>query len=108
MSSTVLSRYKKTMPTVLCHSRHILKEVKTLNKIFTFQIEFNNGKKPDEIEFCAYTKEEAVCLFNDWCREDENMPRPFPIKSIKVVYNKDDAEEYGTNYGKPETYSINS
>jgi hypothetical protein len=67
------------MPTVLCHSRHILKEVKTLSEIFTFQIEFNNGKKPDEIEFCAYTKEEAVCLFNDWCREDENMPRPFPV-----------------------------
>ena len=73
-----------------------------MDKIYTFQIVSCDLRtnEEDEIQFCAYDMQEAVNLFYDYC-DDLNLSkeeRP-AIVSIEIVYNKEDAEEYGEAYG---------
>ena len=77
-------------------------------KIFTFQFGFvnPNTNNQDTIQFCAETQLEAISLFSDWALSDEKMEKVPKIDNIEVVYNKDDADEYGSNYGTPEKYKI--
>lgn len=76
------------------------------DKIFTFEIGFRNPKtnKDDQTQFCAKSSLDAIRLFNDWCVTDERMAKPAEINSIDVVFNQDDADEYGSDYGKPDDY----
>lgn len=78
----------------------------TQNKIFTFQFEFTNPKtnKDDQIQFCAETQLEAIRLFSDWALSDEKMKKVPKIDDIELVYNQNDADEYGDEYGTPEEY----
>jgi hypothetical protein len=77
----------------------------TNNKMFTFRFSFDNNGRPDEIEFCASTQKEAIYLFNDWCRTQNNMDKLPDVSNIDIVYNQYDADEYGNDYGKPEEYA---
>lgn len=74
------------------------------NKIYTFEIQYNGIDSFSTIQFCAHSKNEAIELFNDWCRND-NHTEPVTIESIHPVYDEDDAIEYGTDYGMPESYT---
>ncbi|MDD6072466.1 MAG: hypothetical protein PUC12_16890 [Clostridiales bacterium] len=66
--------------------------------IFTYLIQYEGGDNFGSIEFCAQTKNEARKLFNDWCIIDNKMNVPVVPKSIEIVYNEEDALEYGDNY----------
>lgn len=72
--------------------------------IFTYQFNFINPitKKDDVVQFCAETLKEAKNLFFDFCKNDEHMPM-VPKYSISSVYNKEDAEWYGSEYYEPMT-----
>lgn len=76
------------------------------NKVFTFEIGFMNPKtnQPDQTQFCANNGTEAIALFNDWCKTDEHMDKPADITSVNIVFNQDDADEYGSDYGTPDEY----
>lgn len=76
------------------------------SKTFTFQFNFANPKtkSDDEIQFCAETQLEAISLFSNWALVDEHMDKVPEISDIQVVYNKEDADEYGDKYGLPEEY----
>ena len=49
-----------------------------------------------EIEFCASTKREAKSIFYTFCEENKIAPKNV---SCEIVFNEDDAEEYGSRYG---------
>lgn len=66
--------------------------------IYTYLIQYDGIDGFRSIDFCAENKKEAINLFNQWCVNDNKMPAPVPIKSIEIVYNDDDAEEYGVKY----------
>jgi hypothetical protein len=66
-------------------------------KIYTYQIEYDGIDGIGEIQFCTHTEEEAIILFNNWCREDNHM-EPVPIKAIYTVYNDTDHDIYGELY----------
>lgn len=67
--------------------------------IFTYLIQYDGIDRFGSIEFCAENKKEAISLFNQWCVDDNKMSAPVPIKSIEIIYNDDDAEEYGVKCG---------
>lgn len=71
-------------------------------KIFTFAFYYD---EPDDgfgnIEFCAESFDEAEGLFNEWAVH-EGCPG---YTDCEVVYNPDDASEYGSAYGTPEEYT---
>ena len=48
------------------------------NKIYTFEIQYNGVDSFSTIQFCAHSKNEAIELFNDWCRND-NHTEPVTI-----------------------------
>lgn len=78
----------------------------TTEKQFTFEFHFTNPTtgRSDEIQFCASTQSEAISLFTAWCQQDANFKKVPDPNSINVVFNKDDADELGENYGTPEEY----
>lgn len=47
-------------------------------------------------QFCARDKKEAKSLFDDFCKENNIS---VPEYSVEIVYNEDDAREYGNKYG---------
>lgn len=51
--------------------------------------------------FAQKTKIEAIRLFKEWCMQDNELLEPIQITSIQMVYNEDDAMEYGSRYGMP-------
>ena len=61
--------------------------------VFKFCYTFEN------IQFCAENELEALNLFKEWCITDNKMNAPIEPNFIKVVYNEQDAEEYGSYYG---------
>jgi len=67
--------------------------------IYTFHIKYNGIDDFGNIEFCAETKNDAIVLFAEWCIMDNKMQEPGYIESIEVVYNEEDAKEYGKKYG---------
>lgn len=67
--------------------------------IFTYLIQYDGIDGFGSIDFCAENKKEAISLFNQWCVDDNKMLAPVPIKSIEIIYNDDDAQEYGDEYG---------
>lgn len=67
--------------------------------IYTYLIQYDGFDGFGSIDFCAENRKEAINLFNQWCVNDNKMPAPVPIKSIETIYNDDDAEEYGDEYG---------
>jgi hypothetical protein len=62
--------------------------------VYTYLIQYDGIDGFGSIEFCAENKKEAISLFNQWCVEDNKMPTLVPFKSIEIIYNYDDAEEY--------------
>lgn len=75
-----------------------------MNKIFTFEITYE--KKVDDfgtIHFNAYTKKEALELWENYC--EDIFGRKVPVISIEVVYEKSDFRYYGDSYGTPEEYT---
>ena len=72
--------------------------------IYTYKLLYDGLDDYGCIQFCAKTKEEAICLFNSWCIEDNGLKESIPITAIEVVYNEDDAMEYGSKYGTPKQY----
>lgn len=77
-----------------------------MGKIYTFEFHFINPdtNKNDQTQFCAATQLEAITLYQTWCQCDAKfkfIPEP---TSIDIVFNQDDADEYGDDYGKPEDY----
>lgn len=75
-----------------------------INKIFTFDIAYD-GDEFGNIAFCAHTKSEAMDLYNHWCMTDMHRTEPFPVISVNTIYDADDANEYGDDYGSPSEYS---
>lgn len=74
-------------------------------KIFTFRFYYDEPADDfGEIEFCAESFDEAYGLFKEWAIHDEGCPNP-NYTDCEVVYNADDAEEYGDEYGTPEEYT---
>jgi hypothetical protein len=69
--------------------------------IFTYLIKYEGIDNLGSIEFCAENKIEAVSLFDQWCVDDNKMPAPVLFKCIEIIYNYDDALEYGSRYGNP-------
>lgn len=72
--------------------------------MFTFAISYDETIDGfGIIQFCAQTKDEAITLFKEWCKTDlknENID----ITKIEVIYNENDANEYGDEYMTPEHY----
>lgn len=63
---------------------------------YRFQFAWADGTE-DETEFCAASVYEAIELFVNWCRTDMQtyyIPNIHPF----VVYNAEDAAEYGEKY----------
>lgn len=79
------------------------------HKIFTFRFHFMNPNSgfDDATEFCAETQAEAERLFEMWAINDEHMSYVPSVNEIERVYQQDDADEYGENYGRPEEYPYN-
>lgn len=81
-----------------------------MNKMYTFQYQFKstNGFDSyswyDEIQKCAYSLEEANELFWDFIHSEGYNVKDIDILDVSVVYNEDDALEYGVDYGTPEDY----
>jgi hypothetical protein len=50
------------------------------------------------IQFCAQSKNEARNLFREWCLIDNNMKAPIEPISVQMVYDEQDALEYGDDY----------
>ena len=67
--------------------------------IYTYLIKYNGIDGFGSIEFCAKSKKEAIGLFEKWCIEDNGMTKPKPVNFIEIVYNEEDAIEYGLDYG---------
>lgn len=88
-------------PVLIAKGKFEIQAKRQNRKIFTFHFSFTapNDESDDSIEFCAYSRQEAVKLFKDWCLKDEKM-RAVPSYEYEVVYNKDD-EECETDYGMP-------
>lgn len=76
-------------------------------KFFTFEFHFVNPNttKEDVTQFCAQTQSEAISLFTAWCQQDEKFTKVPDPTSIEIVFNQDDADELGTEYGRPEEYN---
>lgn len=77
------------------------------NKVFTWEFHFTNPTTggEDSTQFCASTFNEAEQLFKEWCYQDEKfVPGTVGFYTYEVVYNEDDAKEYGENYGTPEDF----
>lgn len=70
--------------------------------IYTYLIQYDGIDGFGSIDFCAENRKEAINLFNQWCVNDNKMPAPVPIKSIEIIYNDEDAEEYGAKYNSVE------
>ena len=71
------------------------------NKVYTFQFYFVDPETSayDETEFCSETESEAVKLFKQFCMDEFGIILP---ASMAVVYNEEDALEYGDRYGTPD------
>ena len=68
-----------------------------MSNIYTYEFtydEFIDGF--GVIQFCAENKKEAELLFDDFCKENNFS---VPEYSVDIVYNEDDAREYGDKYG---------
>ena len=78
-------------------------EVKT-KKIQTYQFNFINPLtgEEDETQFCAYNRTEAESLFYDFCKDEKLGVIPADKVKVSIVYNEDDAKEYGSEYGRKE------
>lgn len=48
------------------------------------------------IQFCSQTKDEAIKLFTEWQTSNGYLISDY---SVNLVYNEEDACEYGRNYG---------
>lgn len=74
-------------------------------KIYTFEFTYDN---PDDdfhsIQFCAESLAEAEKLFYGWAKGEGNWANP-TYTNCEVVYDADDADEYGDRYGTPEEYN---
>jgi hypothetical protein len=75
-----------------------------MDKIFTFQFEYDGIDDFGTIEFCAKSREEAVGLFNEWCVYEAGLAEPIAFRSVQVIHDDDDKDEYGELYGEPEEY----
>ena len=79
-----------------------------MTKTFTFEFHFVDPKtnKEDEIQFCGETQLEAISLFSNWALCDDRMKQYPKITDIRIVFNQQDADEYGDEYGLPDEYKI--
>ena len=67
-------------------------------RIFTYRFVFKwDDGTEDETEFCASNIDEAMELFVNWCHDDMQIPYT-PAVQPCVVYDADDAVEYGEQY----------
>ena len=66
--------------------------------VLTYLIEYDGIDDFGSIQFCVESKSEAHALFREWCITDNKMKTPIEPNYIKVVYNEQDAEEYGSHY----------
>ena len=90
--------------TVNCSSDIIQARKSSGPKIFTFR--FSYDCPVDDfgyIDFCAASLEEAEELFYTWAQEDAGCDNPV-YTDCEVIYDPDDAEEYGASYGTPQEY----
>lgn len=67
--------------------------------VLTYLFGYDGIDDFESIQFCAESKSEAYALFQEWCIMDNKMKTPIEPNYIKVVYNEQDAEEYGSYYG---------
>lgn len=76
-------------------------------KFFTFCFNFTmpDGTKRT-MTFCTETKNQAMCMYDDCCRNDLNVQKIINPDKITVIYDKDDAAEYGKLYGTPSLYKF--
>lgn len=76
-----------------------------MDKMYTFQFDFKDPDwNDDETQFCAENYDEACSLFESWYLENFRTNIPVREYETSVVYNDDDADEYGDRYGTPEEY----
>lgn len=73
--------------------------------IYTYEFDFyvldpdvEKETEWDATQFCAETEEEAEDLFRDFC-EENGFDWDNVYYSVEPVYDEDDAEEYGNEYG---------
>lgn len=82
-----------------------IEEEKIKDYFYTFDFEYGepDSENTDRVHICAHTQQEAMDLF-DYFWDDNELPADIEIKRITVVYNEEDAAEYGSKYGSPEKY----
>ena len=69
--------------------------------VFSFRFYFGGDRTMD---FCAENMTQAMCLYDDCCRNDLDINDvPYP-DNIEVIYDADAAEKYGRIYKRPEQY----
>lgn len=68
----------------------------------TYQFNFSVDGKRDEVQFCHSSIQEAIDLFREFVFENYGYDTDIDIHAITRVYNKDDHEYYGDEYGVPE------
>ena len=84
-----------------------MKETMTeTEKVFTFKFTFTANGKEDSAEFCAHSVAEAERFFEEWfLNENESNTGEIPFYEVEVVYNEEDADDYGNRYGTPEDHN---
>ena len=67
----------------------------------TYQIEMTMPDKSKKtINICAESKNQALCIYDDMCRNDMNLPGIIIPDNISVIYDTEDAKKYGNAYTK--------
>ena len=72
-----------------------------MDKFKTYEFSWEIDDQPDATQFCAKTEDEAITLFEDFCADERIDPTEV---NIDVVYDEDDAKEYGDDYISYEEY----
>lgn len=66
-----------------------------MDKFKTYEFSWEIDERPDATQFCAKTEDEAIMLFEDFCADERIDPQEV---NIDIVYDEDDAKEYGDDY----------
>ena len=72
-----------------------------MDKFKTYEFSWEIDDRFDATQFCAKTEDEAITLFEDFCADERIDPT---VVNIDVVYDEDDAKEYGDDYISYEEY----
>lgn len=72
-----------------------------MDKFKTYEFSWEIDDQPDVTQFCAKTEDEAIMLFEDFCADERIDPTEV---NIDIVYDEDDAKEYGDDYISYEEY----